>query len=68
MTLIQFVWYFGPSLLMSIIIAFIFHYRNRELTAGYIMLYIFITILGPVGFIIGVLFIKDNFTKDRMFD
>ncbi len=58
-------WYFIPPLTTVIIIVTIFHYRKVELTHGYLIMYYIMLMFGPVGFIFGLLFIKDNFTKDE---
>lgn len=61
-------WYFIPPLIISIVILIIYHYNKIEITIGYKILAAVITSLGPVGFIIGLLYMKDNFTKDSIFD
>ena len=58
-------WYFIPPLTTVIIIVTIFHHKKVELTHGYLIMYYIMLMFGPVGFIFGLLFIKDNFTKDE---
>ena len=66
--MIFFLYYLVPPLIMAIIIMVIFRVKKKDCTPGYLIMYFVMLTLGPVGFIFGLLFIKDNFTKESIFD
>lgn len=60
--------YFVPPIIVAIIILSIYHHREVHIVMGHVILLSFFIALGPIGFILSLLYIHDNFTKESLFN